>query len=89
MGGEIKNALGVSFVNKRLPIRLSLWQQVCLRLFGRLFIGYREICCSEMVQEYLIKCPKHGLLVTTPNGYSKKLYCINCLKESLNDLDLI
>ena len=62
--------------------KLSLRQKVELKLFGKTCIGYKtKPGWSGYLPFYLVKCEKHGLFETYPEGYREKLVCPKCRVE--------
>jgi hypothetical protein len=60
---------------------LSLWQLLCLRLFGNVEVG--EIRRSGgSVKLYAFRCDKHGLQTDTAHGHGEYVYCKDCENEA-------
>jgi len=69
---------------------LSLWERVKLAVMGRIYVGdYTHEGWSGSLPHYLIYCDRHGLCVTYPSGYDRKLLCDKCIEEWLNDRNIV
>ena len=60
--------------------KLTLMQKFMLKLFGKVFVRkYKDASWSDSLPFYLFRCPEHGLQLSYPMGWNKKLICLKCL----------
>ena len=59
---------------------LSLWQHLCLRLFGNVEVGEVKQTYGH-AKLYAFRCEIHGLQTDTPHGYGGYAYCEECEKQ--------
>ena len=65
--------------------KLSLLQKIELRLYGQTYIGHKtKPGWSGSEPFYLVRCKKHGLFETYPQGHKRKMICPECWKELIN-----
>jgi hypothetical protein len=66
--------------------KLSLWQKIQLRINGYVFLRWEKRKeWSDYHPIYLVRCKKHGLYETYPQGYEENiLSCPKCLKGTLS-----
>jgi len=64
---------------------LSLSQRIRLRIIGEIFLRMeKREGWTNPLPIYLVRCPKHGLFETYPQGFDDKLRCPSCLQELFN-----
>lgn len=64
-------------------IELSLGQKIILRIQGHVRIGSRKyLGWKDPLPHYAFKCQEHGIVVTYPSGFGKKLICPKHHKEN-------
>jgi hypothetical protein len=84
-----ENIGGKKPIFQNLPPKLTIRQRLSLLLLGETLIGNsKPLGYSDYIPEYLVKCPKHGLLYATPRGHFKTKECVECLEENLRSLNL-
>ena len=60
---------------------LTRFQRIQLNRFGLVKLGdIQREGWKETIDHYLMRCPKHGLIVTYPHWYSQRLDCYKCRK---------
>ena len=63
-------------------IELTLLQKFRLRLFGKSFIkNIRLNNWTDALPIYAFRCPMHGLQISYPMGWEKKLICEECISH--------
>jgi hypothetical protein len=66
------------------PDNLTLRQRIVLKLTGRAYVGhYAKPNWRGKLPFYVVRCKKHGLYVTYPQGYDGNLLCPRCWEESM------
>jgi hypothetical protein len=57
-------------------MKLTLRQRIVLRLTGRVYLEHRtRPGWSGALPFYAFRCPRHGIVVDYPHGYSDRLDC--------------
>ena len=63
-------------------MKLSLNQRIHLKIFGHAFVETKpHTTTGKNIDYYVVRCEKHGLQVTSPEGHKNKLFCPECLLE--------
>ena len=61
----------------------NLLQKLKLNIFGKAMVGkYKDENWSGSLPLYIFKCQEHGLQLSYPMGWKKKLICIKCLEKT-------
>ena len=68
-------------------MNLTLWQQIQLRLSGRVFLRMeKREGWKGHLPIYAVKCKKHGLFQDYPHGFTKYFSCPKCREEETRQL---
>jgi len=60
---------------------LTRFQRIQLNRFGLVKLGdIQREGWKAPIDHYLMRCSKHGLIVTYPHGHSQRLECYKCRK---------
>ena len=85
--GSIFNALNLHQITAEKILdaitHLSFLQLLILWVTGSVLVGMIKVDGWRATMPfYIIKCPHHGLQMSYPSGFDKKLACPKCLNDS-------
>ena len=61
--------------------KLNFLNRIRFQMFGNIKVGNINLKEKNNVPIYLFNCQRHGLQLTSPKGWSKKLVCDTCIQE--------
>lgn len=85
---EFHEVDNINILKKALHIKkINSFQKIKIKLFGKTLLGNIQVKgWKTSLPFYAFNCQQHGLQITYPTGWRKKLVCPTCLFNATRSL---